>query len=108
MNRQAAARIAGIGRTEPAQAEATKTLTPAGEEDLKVWEFTIDLRVVALKGSVPNQWVEDFKEVKHRSSLAVQAKTKSCKPFRFLAIWLQSLPIQDMLLCIMLRLVCRL
>lgn len=38
-------------------------MTPAGEEDLKVWEFTIDLRVVALKGSIPNQWVEDFKQV---------------------------------------------
>lgn len=48
---------------EPPQAKATKTVNLEGEEDLQVWEFKIDLRVVALKGSVPNQWVEDFKQV---------------------------------------------
>lgn len=45
------------------QANATKTVNLEGVEDLEVWEFKIDLRVVALKGSVPNQWVEDFKQV---------------------------------------------
>lgn len=47
----------------PPHAEATKTVNLEGEEESEVWEFKIDLRVVALKGSVPNQWVEDFKQV---------------------------------------------
>lgn len=51
------------GLPVPPQAKATKTVNLEGEEDLEVWEFKIDLRVVALKGSVPNQWVEDFKQV---------------------------------------------
>lgn len=55
--------VACIGMPVPPQADATKTVNIEGEEDLEVWEFKIDLRVVALKGSVPNQWVEDFKQV---------------------------------------------
>lgn len=34
-----------------------------GEGDLEVFEFKVYLSVVALRGSVPNQWVEDFKQV---------------------------------------------
>ena len=69
-----ASRSVGTGLSEP-KAEATKTVETAGEEELKVWEFTIDLRVVALRGSVPNQWVEDFKQVGLKSS---QQNTYSC------------------------------
>ena len=58
------------------QANATKTVNLEGEEDLQVWEFKIDLRVVALKGSVPNQWVEDFKQVRHMSWNACRATSK--------------------------------
>ncbi|KAL3137083.1 hypothetical protein ABBQ32_006668 [Trebouxia sp. C0010 RCD-2024] len=58
----AATAAGSLGMPSPPQAKATRTVSSEGEEDLEVWEFKIDLRVVALKGSVPNQWVQDFKQ----------------------------------------------
>ncbi len=45
------------------QAEATRVLNVEGEGDLEVFELNVYLDVVALRGSVPEQWVEDFKQV---------------------------------------------
>lgn len=51
------------GLLDAPEAEATKTLSVEGEAELEAWEFKIYLDVVALRGSVPDQWVEDFKQV---------------------------------------------
>ena len=45
------------------QAGATRVVSVEGEGELEVFEFKVYLSVVALRGSVPNQWVEDFKQV---------------------------------------------
>lgn len=45
------------------EAEATQVLNVDGQADLEVFQFCVFLSVVALRGSVPNQWVEDFKQV---------------------------------------------
>ncbi len=47
----------------PPEAEATQVLNVDGQADLEVFQFCVYLSVVALRGSVPNQWVEDFKQV---------------------------------------------
>jgi len=49
----------------PPEAEATQVLNVDGQADLEVFQFCVYLSVVALRGSVPNQWVEDFKQVKY-------------------------------------------
>jgi len=47
------------------EAEATQVLNVDGQADLEVFQFCVYLSVVALRGSVPNQWVEDFNQVKY-------------------------------------------
>lgn len=58
----AASVIGSTGLSDAPEAEATKTLSVEGEAELEAWEFKIYLDVVALTGSVPDQWVEDFKQ----------------------------------------------
>ncbi len=53
------------GLPAPPEAEATQVLNVDGQPDLEVFQFCVFLSVVALRGSVPNQWVEDFKQVKY-------------------------------------------
>lgn len=53
------------GLPAPPEAEATQVLNVNGQADLEVFQFCVYLSVVALRGSVPNQWVEDFKQVKY-------------------------------------------
>ncbi len=51
------------GLPAPPEAVATQVLNVDGQPDLEVFQFCVYLSVVALRGSVPNQWVEDFKQV---------------------------------------------
>jgi len=53
------------GLPAPPEAEATQVLNVDGQADLEVFQFCVYLSVVALRGSVPNQWVEDFNQVKY-------------------------------------------
>lgn len=58
----AASVFGSIGLQAPPEAEATQVLNVNGQADLEVFQFCVYLSVVALRGSVPNQWVEDFKQ----------------------------------------------
>lgn len=49
-------------------AQATKQVSVEGE-DLEAFEILLYLEVIALKGSVPTAWEEDFKQVLKRSPL---------------------------------------
>ncbi|DBA92864.1 TPA: hypothetical protein ACH3X1_003037 [Trebouxia sp. C0004] len=60
----AASILGSTGLPAPPEAEATQVLNVDGQADLEVFQFCVYLSVVALRGSVPNQWVEDFKQVK--------------------------------------------
>ena len=51
------------GAASVPEAQATKSVHTEKEGDLEAFEFVIHLDVTALKGTVPNQWVEDFKQV---------------------------------------------
>lgn len=53
------------GLPAPPAVEATQVLNVDGQADLEVFQFCVHLSVVALRGSVPKQWVEDFKQVKY-------------------------------------------
>lgn len=51
-----------VGIPVSPEAQATKQVSVEGE-DLEAFEILLYLDVVALKGSVPPQWVEDFQQV---------------------------------------------
>ncbi|DBA66493.1 TPA: hypothetical protein ACH3X2_002464 [Trebouxia sp. C0005] len=58
----AASVLGSTGLPAPPAVEATQVLNVDGQADLEVFQFCVHLSVVALRGSVPKQWVEDFKQ----------------------------------------------
>lgn len=52
-----------LGPSEALETHASSDID-SEEVDAKLYQFVVDLDVVALKGSVPNEWQEDFKQVR--------------------------------------------